>query len=533
MPLSTKPNRGQGNQGPDQTPRSFLRLVRSFRRDEDGGMIIFTLYMLLCMMLAVGLSLDTVRFEYSRTKLQNTLDRAVLAAADLEQVLPAKQVVEEYFDKAGLADHLISVDVKEGINYRTVAATSAANMQTIFVDMVGIDQMYVPAQGEANETLADIEIALVLDNSGSMGSNDNLRLDLLKPAAKDFIRAVARKEGDENTTAISIIPFATQVSAGETLLHYFNASDEHDYSSCVTFDSNDFKKASITPTETLERTAHFDASNRSWNVYDSNVVCSPKSNREITPWSMDADYLTGRIEAMTAGGWTSIELGTKWGAALLDPASRPILNAMVEAELVDEKLKNQPFEYDRPNAMKVLVVMSDGENTSQFDIKDPYREGLSPVFYDAASRDYTYYYPERSGSYDYWHEDRDQWYQYADGSDPKQMTWPEVWADMTAKRFAYDMKADAIGGSGSTYYNQIVTSFASSTKNTRTSQICQAAKDAGVTIFTIGMDTYGQGDTTLSECASAVSYFYDVRSLDISTAFAAIARQINQLRLTH
>jgi hypothetical protein len=39
-----------------------------------------------------------------RTSLQNTLDRATLAAASLSQQLDAEDVVTDYFDKAGLAD---------------------------------------------------------------------------------------------------------------------------------------------------------------------------------------------------------------------------------------------------------------------------------------------------------------------------------------------------------------------------------------------------------------------------------------------
>ena len=55
----------------------------------------------------------------------------------------------------------------------------------------------------------------------------------------------------------------------------------------------------------------------------------------------------------------------------------------------------------------------------------------------------------------------------------------------------------------------------------------------GVMVFTIGMDTYGQGDATLSDCASGPSNFYDVSSDNLALAFASIARSINQLRLTN
>ncbi|MFD0979617.1 TadE/TadG family type IV pilus assembly protein [Tropicimonas aquimaris] len=512
-----------------------LRLkLGGFRRDEDGSLIVFSLYIMICMMLAIGMALDTIRFEYNRALLQSTLDRAVLAAADLDQTLVPKEVVEDYFDKAGLGDHLDSVVVTQGINHRSVTANASAEIDTMFMDMVGIKTLTVPGSGTADETLADIEIVLVLDNSGSMGSNSDYRLNLLKPAAEDFIDAVARDADDtDGTTAISIVPFATQVTAGKDLMDTITHTGDHSSSYCVTFDEDDFDSTTMSQTKTYRQTAHFDPSGTSWTASSNDLVCSTWNSRTITPWSTDAEYLKGRIDDMQANGWTSIELGVKWGAALLDPSMQDALTALADKGIADEELRGQPFSYDRDNTMKVMVVMSDGENTNQYDIKDGYRSGNSPLMYDSSSKDYTYHYPERSGSYDYWHEDRDQWYTYPDGSNAKYMTWPEVWADMTVNNFAQNIKRDAIGGSSSTYYDQIVESYGSTLKNSRTSEICQAAKDAGVTIFTIGMDTYGQGDATLSDCASAETYFYDVQSLDISVAFAAIALQINQLRLTH
>lgn len=73
-----------------------------FSRNEDGSLLIFGLFMFVIMLIVAGVSLDVMRFEERRTTLQATTDRAVLAAADLRQTLPAKDVVKDYFKKAGL-----------------------------------------------------------------------------------------------------------------------------------------------------------------------------------------------------------------------------------------------------------------------------------------------------------------------------------------------------------------------------------------------------------------------------------------------
>ncbi|PRY25263.1 Flp pilus assembly protein TadG [Aliiruegeria haliotis] len=533
---------------PRQSTRTILLrqtmpgLARRFRRDESGGAIIFTLYIALCMLVAVSMAIDIVRFEYLRAHMQYTLDRAVLAAADLDQQLEPTSVVQDFFNKAGLEDYLAEVDVDEGLNYRTVSASSEATLDTFLIDRFGIKLLSVPAAGTANETRGDVEIALVLDNSGSMGSNNNYRLNLLKPAAKEFVDAVVRPVSAEGTTSVSIVPFATQVNVGQDLLSYYNTTGEHNYSHCVTFSDSHFESTSLSRTNLLTQTAHFAPDSNTWRVTDNQSPCPTSSQRAILPWSTDADELKDMIEAMWAGGWTSIEIGAKWGLTLLDPSTRGILNAKIAKDEIDPELEDQPFDYTRDNSMKVLVVMSDGENTNQYDIKSGYRSGMSSIYHyqlSSGTNVYTYY-KNRSGSNDwYWIWERDGstkgsgWYDYQyESSKMEKLSWPEVWDHMGVERWAAIM--DAAHGNGTNYWeNKVTQRIYSSTKNPRTSDICAEAKNAGVIVFTIGMDTYGQGDATLADCASSDSHFFDVASLDISTAFASIARTINQLRLTN
>jgi hypothetical protein len=70
------------------------------------------------------------------------------------------------------------------------------------------------------------------------------------------------------------------------------------------------------------------------------------------------------------------------------------------------------------------------------------------------------------------------------------------------------------------------------TKNTQTLSMCNAAKNSGIIVFTIGFEAPTSGNTILQQCASSVSHFFDVQGLEISDAFDAIASSIRQLRLT-
>lgn len=510
-------------------PKNSLRL---FLRREDGSFIIFSLFVLVAMLLATGMAFDVVRSEVARTKLQNTLDRAVLAAADLDQTLNGNGVVEDYFERAGIMEYLGTVATTEGLNYRTVTADSEVDMQTRFLKMVGLNSIQTRAVGTANETITDVEISLVLDNSGSMGSNN--RLNLLKDAAKAFVDIVVPDSEEEAKVSINIVPFSTQVSAGPDLLKHFNVSDEHDYSDCVNFSDTDFDSSSLSTTAPLQRTGHFDVFSWSKPIDQDYLVCPTDPNRHIRVMGNSRSALKAKIDGMTSGGNTSIDVATKWGLALLDPTMRPVISSMIGEGLVDSDFEGRPFSYTEPQTMKVLVVMSDGENTSQYMLRDEYRSGDSPLFKDRENDRESYYYNRSGTSSDYYHQYGDRWrsYPYYNWDRAERQTWPEVWASRSVANFARYTVADAIGGTWSNYYNSYYTSVSPSTKNTRTSSICQAARDQGITVYTIGMDTYGQGDATLSDCASGEAFFFDVDGLQIGQAFSAIARDINRLRLT-
>lgn len=510
-------------------------LARRFRREEDGSLVIFSLYVLLCMMLAVGMAVDTIRTEYARAKLQNVVDAAVLSAANPGQTLPARDVVEDYLSRAGIDPDKVVIETSTGTQSRSASASARFDMPTIFMDMVGVNNLSVPVAGRAEQSSSELEIALVLDNSGSMGFNGNRRMDLLKVAAKDFIDQVLANPDAQGEVAISLIPFATQVSAGPDILDQYDVSDEHSSSHCVDFDAKDFNSASMPNRGTLGRTAHFTISNsmppgEGW-------ICPTDESRHITPWSGDAEQLKAKIEAMVAAGNTSIELGAKWGLAMLDPGATDVLETLVEAGQVDEKFRGQPFDYgtrneDGVSRMKYLIIMSDGANTSQPYIKSRYRDGPSTLFVHEGN--FSYHDPKRPASEQYYRFNQRSWHATPDGDgDAARLTWPEVWETMGVFYYITKFHVPATGEKWSDESSRILGNINNQTKNARTSQVCREAKDAGIIVFTIGMDTYGDGDATLSDCASGEGYFYDVEGDDLGQAFSSIARTINHLRLTN
>ncbi|MDA7967172.1 Tad domain-containing protein, partial [Ruegeria sp.] len=71
---------------PRHTGRVSSRL-RKFASSEDGSMTILVLFLFMTVLYAAGFAVDMMRYDRERVKLQYALDRAVLAAADLDQEL--------------------------------------------------------------------------------------------------------------------------------------------------------------------------------------------------------------------------------------------------------------------------------------------------------------------------------------------------------------------------------------------------------------------------------------------------------------
>lgn len=559
-------------------------LVR-FSREEDGVLTIFTVFMMLMLLMVCGIAVDLMRNEMERVRVQNTLDRAILAAADLQQTLDPEIVVTDYFEKAGVEEYLGDITVTPGNNlptnyFRTVTANARARTPSPYMAMTGVNDLPLYVTGVAEEVVSNLEISLVLDVSGSMNSNS--RLVNLKIAAKDFVDQVVNNSLD-GRMAISIIPYATQVSVPDNVASAFDLEGTNAHSNCINFTASDFLttgmrvpsvEAGAPPVLAYERTMHFDP----WTYRSSlsqgdgrysephllvnSPVCEEDSKREIMVLQKDRDVLKNYIQALTARGNTSIDVGMKWGTALLDPSLQPLVDDLIADGTVSVKFDARPAPYNSEEYLKVIVLMTDGQNTSQYFIEDGYRVGQTDIWWNAQEETYSAFDADNDRFYYSRHFDtdddddidnNDRWGRAPYGCDNPSnssdqddwdcsseaaqggaynISFSNLWAHTPIKENYYQNYSDWQSGAANRWYYNVFDSVGSSTKNNRTDDICAEAKEAGVVVFTIGFEAPDNGQTVLKNCASSISHYFDVEGLEIADAFTAIAHEITQLRLT-
>ncbi len=213
--------------------------TEGFVADEDGSFTILALCLFLCLIIVTGIGVDVMNYENDRVKLQSTLDNAVLAAANLDQEMPPREVVAAYLDVNGLSDYDTSIDVQEAYLDRTVSAALSSEFETNFMRLSGVDTIGMNVAAAASESAPNTEISLVLDISGSMGTNN--RVELMQAAANAFIdESLSRNtnqntgQATENQTSINVVPFAGQTNPGATMFEYlggvrFGTTEEENY----------------------------------------------------------------------------------------------------------------------------------------------------------------------------------------------------------------------------------------------------------------------------------------------------------------
>ncbi len=472
----------------ERTPKGAARLVARFCRDEEGSMVIFALFLFILMLLITGMAVDFMRIETTRTKIQNTLDRAVLAAADLDQTRPRDEVVIDYMTKAGLADTLASPpSISEGLNFSNVSAVAEADVPLLFAgfgSIVDPNQTYhssliVPAVSTAEERVSKVEISLVLDMSGSMAQNN--RIGNLRTAASEFVNSVLA-DGNEDVISVSLVPYSEHVSMGRDLFNAINVNRTHEFTNyCIEFSDNDFYSTQISPTAGYNQVQYLE-----WVNYNYNTmyypVCAIQESAQIIPWSGNRSQLLNRISQLQPYSQTSIYLGMKWGVGLLDPSMRPATNTLINRGVVSSTYSGRPVDYSDTETLKFVILMTDGENTASYRLTD------------WAYSDYNFRYHWYRNNVVYWLQ-----------RNVYQWDW---W------RYIYLKQDNAYG-------------------NRMLDRICTAAKNQGITIWTIGFETTEQGAQVMESCASSPSHYFDVQGIQISDAFSAIATQINNLKLVH
>jgi len=170
------------------------------------------------LVLVLGMAIDFQRAGTSDVHISNALDAALIAAAvDLANgadATAAKATGEKVFDEnmtlLGIANTCADPVFTPDIVNQSISGSVSCDMPLTISKLVGRDTMTVTPSAAAAYGQDEIEVALMLDVSGSMRGQ---RLTDLKAAANSLIDTLI-PVSDTGNIRISLAPYATSINAG-------------------------------------------------------------------------------------------------------------------------------------------------------------------------------------------------------------------------------------------------------------------------------------------------------------------------------
>ena len=189
-------------------------LLRRFPADRGGSVAIIFALSLIPLLGLVGAAIDYSRATVEREKIQRALDATVLAVNrqigkmeldDLETY--AQNMLDANLQGASASIDGLEIDA----NTRMVLMSASTGVDTSFLKLLNIDVIDVGATAQSVTGSSSIEIALVLDNSGSMAGS---RISTLRRASQDLVRTLFGTDPVSETVSIALVPFAGTVNVG-------------------------------------------------------------------------------------------------------------------------------------------------------------------------------------------------------------------------------------------------------------------------------------------------------------------------------
>ncbi len=210
------------------------RITKSSRhsliKDVRGNVAILFGVALIPVLVGVGVAVDYGRALMVRERMQGALDAATLAVGSWPGLSEAQMQAkaQEYFNAnfvptnsatAGSFGTVSPLHLSTSGN--SIIVSASASVPTTFMRVANIDHVDVAASTTVVVGMGTAEVALALDNSGSMAGS---KIDSLKTAASDLVDTLydaAQNSSEADPIKIAIVPFAASVNVGT---QYANAS---------------------------------------------------------------------------------------------------------------------------------------------------------------------------------------------------------------------------------------------------------------------------------------------------------------------
>jgi len=373
------------------------RLLARLGQDERGSLLPMVAGSMLTLTAAAGLTIDGARVFYVKDVLQKSLDSAGLAAGHAMDVDTMQADAIEFFNAniaatGGMAS-ASDMNIVISDDNELITLTATATVEATFMTLFGYDSLTVTVDTEITRETRGMELVLVMDNTGSMRSDN--KITTMKTAAANLIDVVYGDDETNTNLWVGVVPYITHVNVGNAHYNWLSAAGktkvDNEYSPTEWMGCLEARPGGEDQTDTPPSLAPFEpyfwedtdyvtwkySWRRGWyeaeednpwidddtgvrtidEVNDRSSALGPNKGcgPQITPLVAEKTKILNAIDAMEpwSFGGTAANLGLTWGWRVVSPNWRGQWSGS-PAEL--------PLDHDEPFMDKVIVMLTDGVN---------------------------------------------------------------------------------------------------------------------------------------------------------------------------
>ena len=327
-----------------KTKASFFK--RFFRANKGATALIFSVMAVPVMALAAGV-VDYGKALRVKSELIATLDAAVLAATQayaLDDSVDTEQIIMDFVSKNYTDSGKVLLSSELVVNAPDIDENNELSVQlnvkvpTDFLTLVGFNEFDFALNSSAIVGGMDLEIALVLDNTGSMSGS---KIADLKVAATDLVNTLMTDGNDK--VQIAVVPFssAVNISIGNRFEagldipgDYLKSGTSYEWYGCMASRIDDLAVKDE------------DYATGVPGIMMPDDWCT-SAHAPIRELSKKKGEIITSLDNMKSQGWTYIPSGLSWGWRVLS----------------DKAPFTTGVPYSETGVQKAIVLMTDGANT--------------------------------------------------------------------------------------------------------------------------------------------------------------------------
>lgn len=364
---------------------------RNFLRAQEGSAMPFIALGVFMLVGATGTAVDMGRVQIVQSRMQNALDAAGLAAGSSVSTTDVATETSKYFyanfPPNYMGTTISSLTATPNGDNSLINLAVAGSVDTTFMRIFGINSVAVSASTQITRQSKGLELVLVIDNTGSMAQSaggSTTKLQAAKNASNTLLDVLY---GASNNTVpnlwVGLVPFSQAVNIGTghsswTTADSFNWGTTSWYG-CVDARETSNRDVTDDPPSVATFPRYYspcDSNNQWYGTNSSHTNCLTGSGLQyksgmsststygpnrycpqpLTAMVAEKSVVSAAVNSMAARGNTLVNTGLVWGWRMLSPRWRGLWGGEMDSNSL-------PLDYNTALMYKVVVLMTDGDNT--------------------------------------------------------------------------------------------------------------------------------------------------------------------------